>query len=72
MRVAGAIIFYKNFRVFLMTTNVEDAGWMCSPMICEHCGKEWQAVHPICEWVQCECGQWAQVPPADEISLDNE
>lgn len=36
---------------------------MVNQMICDSCGEEWTAVHPVCERLQCECGAWTQVPP---------
>lgn len=35
-------------------------------MTCDSCGNEWLAVHPTCEWLQCDCGGWTQVPPIYE------
>jgi hypothetical protein len=44
----------------------DDAGWMATPVICQHCGKDWVAVHPCCEWLQCEeCLGWTQIPSAE-------
>ena len=40
-----------------------DGEWACTHMECDKCGFEWEAVHPVCEWLQCECGAWNQVPP---------
>lgn len=39
--------------------------WAVSQITCTECGYEWVAVHPICEWLQCECGAWTQVPPCE-------
>jgi len=45
-----------------------ESQWMTSPMECSVCHEPWVAVHPICEWLQCICGHWTQVPPLEEDS----
>lgn len=54
-----------------MNIPLEDMPHMVSPITCHVCGFDRVVVHPLCERVQCDCGAWNQVPPADEYCMRN-
>lgn len=40
-----------------------ERGWNTAQLTCPRCGHTWQAVYPApLRAVQCECGQWVDVP----------
>lgn len=46
--------------------DITENEWMTSEMECDSCGLEWVSVHPICEWLECKCGKWIQVPATNQ------
>lgn len=46
-----------------------DAGWLTVEMECDKCGRNFISVSPYCEWVDCRCGHWVQVPPRDDAFM---